>query len=411
MQGTFLGGAREVGRLGLVLRHRRSRVLLDYGLSPSDPPAYPKSPPPVDAVLLTHAHLDHAGMVPAVAHQQDVPVYATGPTLETTEVLCRDCLKVHRLEGYAAPYQDFAISHLADVAHPILWDDPFQVGQLEVQAVNSGHIPGSSMFRLQGDRSVLFTADLYTAGCRLVPPARPVGCDTLILEGTYSGREHQPREEIEAGFLDKVQSTLDRGGVCVVPCFAVGRTQEVLMVLEEIQAPIWLDGMGKHVTDLFLRHPSFLRDAKALQRMRSRVRKARNHKDRRQACQPGNVIVTTSGMLEGGPVISYLKQLHDDPSSSVLLTGYQVEGTGGRRLLDEGWISLDDQDTRIRCEVEHFDFSGHAGHSELVAFAEACRPETVVICHSDDPDPLVRDIETIADRVIAPSIGETFEIP
>ncbi len=411
MQATFLGGAREVGRLGFVLSSGGSSLLLDYGLAPEDPPLYPKPAPRVDAALLTHAHLDHSGMMPVIAHEHNAPVYGTATTLETADLLCKDCLKVHRLEGYGDPYPEFAIDQLQASARRIRWGSPFDVGSWHVQAEDSGHIPGSSMYRVQGPSSLLFTGDLNVPPTRLVNGANPVGADTLVLEGTYAGREHEPRESIERAFLSRVRETVEAGGVCVVPAFAVGRTQELLMVLEEVDAPVYVDGMGTRVTEIFLKHPESLRDAKALKKAYDAAERVKGHGHRKNVCKPGRVIVTTSGMLEGGPVISYLKGMHDDPKSSVLLTGYQVEGTGGHELLKTGRIPLDERVVTVNAHVEKFDFSGHAGHSDLVSFAEGVSPETVVVCHTDTPEPLVEDLESVASRVLAPAPGDVFDLP
>jgi putative mRNA 3-end processing factor len=269
------------------------------------------------------------------------------------------------------------------------------------------------MYRLQaGSSSILFTGDLNTTETHLVDPAEPIACDTLIMEGTYAGEEHPPRKQTESEFQQAVRATVEQGGTCVIPAFAVGRTQEVLLVLDEmdVDRPVYLDGMGARVTELFLRHPYFLKDSDRLSRVYDDAIRIRGNRMRREATEPGNIVVTTSGMVEGGPVISHLKRTYDDPNNSVLLTGYQVEGTGGRRLWEENRVDLDGEVVDVNATVDFFDFSGHAGHSELVEFAEGCRPETIVLCHSDQPEVLVDDLETVADRVIAPHTGEVFQI-
>ncbi|MFQ5552664.1 MAG: MBL fold metallo-hydrolase, partial [Thermoplasmata archaeon] len=229
----FLGGAAEVGRLGMLLRVQGTTVLCDYGLAPSDPPQYPMEPPPVDALLLSHSHLDHCGMIPVVSRRAETKIYTTPVTQEVTNLLLADSLKVSAAEGYPEPFDREDIQAMNQGVVTVDHEDTLQAGNLEVEVHPAGHIPGSSMFRINDRDTVLFTGDLQTIDSRLVRGTRPVPCDVLIMESTYAGRQHAPRAETEAQFLARVNEVVEGGGTALVPCFAVARTQEVLMVLAE----------------------------------------------------------------------------------------------------------------------------------------------------------------------------------
>lgn len=176
------------------------------------------------------------------------------------------------------------------------------------------------------------------------------------------------------------------------------------MVLQGQGYDVWLDGMGRTVADIFMRNPQFVRDKKALGRALNEVTMVTSHHSRKRASE-ADVVVTTSGMLDGGPVLHYLGKRYRDPKSSVLMTGYQVEGTNGRMLLETGHIEVDGARLKVECQVDRFDFSSHAGHEDLVRFAKKSRARHVVLFHGDHPEPLMEDIGHFAD-VHAPAIGE-----
>lgn len=180
------------------------------------------------------------------------------------------------------------------------------------------------------------------------------------------------------------------------------------MLLAESGLEVWLDGMGRDVTRLLLENPAFLRSPGGLERALRNIKVVHSNHGRKLALE-GDVILTTSGMLEGGPVLGYLEQVRSDPKSAVLLTGYQVKGTNGRRLVEEQAVELQGAMERVRCQTDIFDFSAHAGHSELVEFARACNPEEVVIFHSDQREHLA---EALGDRykVLLPETGDDVEL-
>ncbi|MEE9236309.1 MAG: MBL fold metallo-hydrolase [Thermoplasmata archaeon] len=403
MEISFLGGASEVGRLGMLLRHQGITLLFDYGIQPADPPEYPMEAPPVDTLFLSHSHLDHCGMIPVVSRRSETDVLMTSVTSAVANILLEDSIKVSKIEGFPQPYSKQDIKTMNRNILPIGYGDTIEIGGFQVGVHSAGHIPGSSMFEVRGSQTLLFTGDLQTIDTRLVRGARPVGCDVLIMESTYAGRFHPDRAVTEEAFLRKVQDVVERGGVALVPCFAVARTQEILMVLSEMDFDVWLDGMGRGVSQVYLRHPSFLRSVKKMRSAFGRSRIIRSHHGREKALQ-GEVIVTTSGMLSGGPALFYLDRLKDDPRNAVILTGYQVEGTNGRSLLEEGLIEIYGARTKVTCEVAYYDFSSHADHEDLVSFVEGCDPSTVVLMHGEAREELTGALE--GRECILPMEGE-----
>ena len=391
MEIRFLGGANEVGSLGMLMRNEDVQLLFDYGMTPSNPPRYPMKAPPVDNVLLSHAHVDHSGMIPWLCARYDTKVLATPPTILVSEMLVEDALKIAKAEAFPEPYTEEDIIKTKENFRAVDFKDSRMFGDLEVIFHSAGHIPGASMFEIKGEKTTLFTGDINTISTRLIWGARPVECDNLIMESTYAGRDHPERLKMEYQFLQKIEEVVERGGTALVPSFAVGRTQEIMLTLLESKYEIWLDGMGKRVNKQYLKWPEYLRSPKKMRRAMGRVRVVHSEKGRSHALK-GDVIITTSGMLDGGPVLHYLDQLKNDDKSAVILTGYQVQGTNGRLLLDKGMIDFYGAIERIKCEICFYDFSAHAGHKELVEFIRECNPEKVVLCHGDNRKALADEL-------------------
>ena len=388
----FLGGANEVGSVALELAMDGTRFLCDYGYSPAKPPRFPQRLTTTpDILLLSHAHVDHSGMVPALCGRSDVGILATPPTQMLAELLAHDSLKVAKNEGYGLPYDRQDVKFTRECFDISGFGGSREVNGVEVRLRSAGHIPGATMFEIDGSRKLLFTGDINTVDTNLVRGTKPRKCDILFVESTYAGREHPDRKDTEKRFLDSIEETVERGGRAVVPVFAVGRTQEVLMMLFRSDFDIWLDGMGQKVDMLLLEEPQFLRDPGLLRKAEGRANYVKGDYMRSKAAK-GEVIVTTGGMLDGGPVLTYLRLLKEDKKSKVFLTGYQVEGTNGRLLAEKGLIDLGDGPEKIAPSVEFFDFSAHCGHSELVEFVKGCGPEKVVLFHGDDRAKLAADL-------------------
>src|SRR6267378_3422533 len=362
---------------------------------------------PVDGMFVSHAHLDHTGMIPWITRRQDVDVVLTPPTADVADLLLQDSLKIADAEGFDAPFDDGDLRTARRRFRTIDFGDNVDIGDLEVTAHPAGHIPGATMYEVNGAETTLFTGDLHTLTTDLVWGAKPVHCDTLFIESTYAGRQHPERLKSEHAFLRKVEQVVNRGGLALVPSFAVGRTQDVLLTLAKARHEVWLDGMGKKVNSIYIENPQYIKSVKALRKAMHHVSVVRGPRDSQMAVE-GEVIVTTSGMLDGGPVLRYLEKIREDPRSAVLLTGYQVEGTNGRRLIEEGVIDLYGVTVDIKCEWQKFDFSAHAGHDDLVRFIEACDPQRVVLMHGENRQILADALE--GREVLMPQEGKWYTL-
>jgi putative mRNA 3-end processing factor len=405
----FLGGSDEVGNLAMLLELEDTRLLFDYGMSPGKPPSFPLPPPPVDMTFLSHSHLDHCGMIPWLCSQDDHRIIATEPTAVISNILQKDTVKIAQMDGYSVPFTN---ADVKETEHSYILVEPQKKRDLgenySVCFHSAGHIPGSLMFELVGDKRLLFTGDLNVIDTRLVKGTKPVPCDILFMEGTYAGREHENRDRLEHEFLDKIDEVINRGGTVIIPAFAVARTQEILLVLKNSEYDIWLDGMGRKVAKLYMKYPRYLRSVDDLKKVMKKVNVVHSEHGRKMASK-GEIIITSSGMMDGGPVLSYMNTLKNDRKSAVLLTGYQIPGTNSRLLIEKHKLNFYGVHENVDCEVQYYDFSAHAGHSELVKFAQKCNPEKIVLFHSSDRAPLAESLKDTAE-VFTPMRGERFSL-
>lgn len=409
MEFRFLGGAQEIGRLGLVASHGGTSVCIDYGMDPGKPPTFPDPAPRLDAALLTHAHLDHSGMMPALTSGQETDIWGSDVSRRVSSLLFHDSIKIADQDGHPRPFSPDDADHCMTRFRDTFPGDVIDIGPFEVKPMLAGHIPGAYQFHITGgDRTMLFTGDLYTQPSRLVPKAEQGKADILLIETTYAGRRHPDRGAEERRLVERVNETVERGGTAIVPAFATGRTQEVLLALTQLtDHEIWVDGMGGRVLDIFRDAPRSVADHRALKRCRARLRFVRSHHQRRHAANTGNVIVSTSGMLDGGPVLYYIERFRRDTRSSILLTGYQVAGTNGRRLMKERVVEDRGVPINVECEVDKFDLSTHLDHDDIVRYVRQSGCDDVVLYHGYEREKLKDDLAPHA-NVHLPMGGETF---
>jgi len=465
MRLRFLGGAREVGRSAILVD---DSLLLDYGLLTGTPPRYPIGDVDPDAVVLSHGHLDHVGAVPALLSGPDRPeIHWTPPTAELARTLARDTLKLHGGTPQC-PFTETEVTRITEHSHRHGYREPFEVPAsgsdarpsggrgsrkegYEVTFFDAGHIPGSAHVLVDdGETRLLYTGDFHVdeptgdrtntedeesgpgsgrtdgyvrkagttdevesvPGQRLVAgsTARPEA-DVLLIESTYSDVEHGPRGEVERRFAESVRTTLWEGGTVVIPAFAIGRTQELMAVCAAYDIPCYVDGMGAEVTGQVRRHPDFLRDAGALRQANSHSRFVTGRDgQRRRIAADNTAIITTSGMLSGGPAMTYIPEIRGHPVNKICLTGYQVAGTPGRELLDTGRVEIDGQVMPVSARVEQYDFSAHVDRSGLLDFLEAYEDSEILVNHGDRCVAFAEELIESGYEASAPDLGETITV-
>ncbi len=421
-----LGGFSEVGRSCMLLTTHDSKILLDCGINPGarDPQnAFPRLDwanidlDELDAVVIGHAHLDHTGFLPVLfKYGYNGPVYCSEPTLPLMTLIQIDMIKVAMSEGAIPLYTERdvkeVIRHAITLPYGMVTDIAPDV---KLVLSNAGHILGSSTVHLHignGDHNIVYTGDLKYGKSQLFESAswNYPRVETLIIESTYGAKEDimPPREEVEANFVRTINKTLSDGGKVLMPVPAVGRAQEILMVIDSymkagklIEAPVFIEGMISEASAMHVAHPEYLS-----RELRQRILNSDDnpftseyfttieHPDGRSEAlrdQPA-IIMATSGMLEGGPVIEYFKTIATNPKNKILFVSYQVNGTLGRRVLDGSKeVSIMGRDGKIEvvsinCQVEKIEgFSGHSDYNQLISYINKLRPKLkrVIVNHGE----------------------------
>lgn len=352
-----------MGRSAILINEE---LLLDYGIKPTDPPTYPLNGLRPKSLIISHGHLDHCGLAPNLMDLEP-EIYCTTMTARLSALLARDTLKIAENKGHIIPYYIYEIQEFERKVRTIEYREEIETSGYSACLYDAGHIPGSSSVYIEKDKQSLFyTGDINTLTTELQKGAdtNPPESDVLIIESTYFGKDHPARRMLEERFIESIKETIDNAGIALIAAFSIGRTQEMMLILKKHGLSAYVDGMGGDVFDIIKRKPECVRDMDKLEKAftSSSIVKP---EDRETIIKEPCIIVTSAGMLNGGPVLYYIREIHDDPKSKLHLTGYQAEDTNGRRALERGYI-VDGRDTlRLNCRLEQYDFSAHCGDNEL----------------------------------------------
>ncbi len=358
-----------------MVKEKDTSILCDFGASFNGHPTFPQMHRPRNLhVALSHAHLDHSGGLPLLFASGNAPVYMTAITRDIIRILLKDML---RLSQYYLPYEKTEIDKLFRRIKIIDYNEPIKLkNDITIKFHDAGHIPGSAAIQIQtSTHNVLYTGDINTIDTQLLKAARvpSKSPDTLILESTYALTAHEERQTIEEDFIETTDSIIDNGGTVLIPAFAVARAQEILCIFERyrVSYPIYLDGMAREAARIFLRHPRFFRNYKLLKRALNNAHWIQNRRQREGLTKNPGVIVAPAGMLRGGTAAMYLSELMHDPKNAILLVGYQIPGTPGRELLENGSYDNGSGMKRVKAKFELFDFSSHAGQTQLLTLGSS----------------------------------------
>jgi len=416
-----LGGGGEVGRMAILVRGSRNTVLLDYGVNFDEEgrPIFPLHVRPRDltAVVLSHAHLDHCGALPGLYVSSSPPLYTTPLTAELAELMFRDAVK---LSGYYLPYEEEEIRNALRQAKPVNFNEAVELNGDSLMFLNAGHVPGSVMTLMSIDGyRILFTGDFNLAPSNLLDGADlynvPRDIDLVIMEATYAGGTHPPREKLEEEFIKAVKETLDEGGSVLIPSFTIGRTQELLLTLikhDVTEVPIYVDGLARVANRVISKYPQFLRDPNLYAKAMTYSTEIMGNYFRRNALRDQAVIITPAGMLKGGAAVYYLKRLGGDRRNAVILPSYQAPDSPGYELLTKGVVRVDNEEIRVNAKVYWFDFSAHSGLEELVNFIRYFSDNTNILIVHSSPRNALRLSEHLEGRNIHVTLttGEAFEL-
>lgn len=428
----FLGGCREVGRSAILIESKNgTQCILDYGVRFTSEERLPSNGTidNLKAIALSHCHIDHSGGLPLLYKNHNVPLFTNPLTLRISEILLEDMI---RISNYPYPFGYRELQKARKNAFFLKNKVRQKIDEnFYVTFFNAGHIPGSVSILVEVDnKRIFYTGDINTQETNLISPAKPneiPEIDVLITESTYSAREHPLRIDLEKAFIDDILNVIENGGNVLVPAFGVARSQEILLTLNKyhFNNDIFIDGLARKIMTEYSQFPDSFKD---FARYKSAVRKAKLvSKEWRRKLKKGaqGLIISPSGMLKGGAAIEYIPTFLNDPNSAVFLVGYQVEGTPGRKLIDDRIFEFKEDKKKYqsydllikaKCNIDYYDFSSHADKIHLNDYIDNIRfrdKDKFVFCvHGDEKSTtfFAHELTNKGFNSVAPETGEAYRI-
>ncbi len=421
---TYLGAGRQIGRSCILLQTPESRVMLDCGVdvaSTTEPYPFLESPDfkieDLDAVIITHAHLDHVGFLPYLfKFGYRGPVYMTEPTRDIAALMLLDYVKIMKSENKEPIFDVDDVKEMVKHTVALSYEEVTDVTpDVRITLYNAGHVLGSAMIHMHignGLHNLLYTGDMKFGKTSMLEPAATFfpRLETLMIEATYGGKDNigTPREETDEALAELIIDVAKNGGKLLLPVLGTGRAQEIMVTIHDLvksgrlePIPVYIDGMVWDITAIHTAYPEFLNSTLRRQIFHKDenpflmeiFKEVGSQKERQEVIESSGscIIIATSGMLVGGPSVEYLRSLGDNPKNAMALTCYQGEGSLGRRIQrGEREIAFSNgpkqEILQLKCRIETIEgFSAHSNRKQLLNFIYKCspRPKKVIVNHGD----------------------------
>jgi hypothetical protein len=420
---TFLGGARQVGRSSILLQTPKSKILLDCGIDVASQGAekFPLFDIPefdiakLDAVVISHAHLDHVGLLPYLYKMgYRGPCYMTPPTRDIAALLALDFIGVAYKQAVQPLFDSGDIKEMVKHSICLNYNEVTDImPDVRLTLYNSGHVLGGALVHLNvgnGLHNLLYAGDFKYARSRLLDPAAVAfpRIETVITESTYGAKTDifPPRRELEEKVIDIINKTVERGGKILIPELGLGRAQETMLVVEDAikagklaKVPVYIDGMIWDINAIHTAYPDFLGS-----KVRSEIFQDKNPfvsesfmrigspQERKNVIEGGPCIVlATSGMLVGGASVEYFREFAGNKKNTIMFVCYQGAGSLGRQVqegIEEVRMIVDGKEEQVKVNMERYTITGftsHIGRNELLSFFNNIRPKPkrIIIMHGE----------------------------
>jgi uncharacterized protein len=419
-----LGGVKQVGRSCFIVVTSESKIMLDCGINPGENnaiDAYPRIDwfdfklDELDAIIISHAHIDHQGFLPTLfKYGYDGPVYCTEPTLPLMNLLQLDSVKISQNNGVYCPYEIRDINEIIKHCITLPYGKPTDISpDITITLNNAGHIMGSATVHLNisGAHNILYSGDYKYAKTQLLDSAvsNYPRVETLITESTYGASSDLMPDQrvVYNSFTENINKTLANGGKVLIPVPAVGRAQEIMLVLDKemkegrlIESPIYIEGMISEASAIHMSYAHYLGQdvrrsvSQGINPFQSEYFTVVNGWGKRdEVLKDPNpaIIMATSGMLEGGPSVEYFKEIATQETNKIIFVSYQINGTLGRRVLDGNTneVSMMEKNGKVKviplkCKTQKIDgFSGHSDFNQIMSFVSRIKPKRVLVNHGE----------------------------